>query len=194
MSRNDIIPYANNPKRHPDSQVKLIASSIKNYGWDQPIVVDENNEVLKGHGRLQAAELLELEQVPVIKRTDLTEAQKKGSRIADNKASESTWDQELLAIEFGELAESDFDLDDTGFDDDEIDDILAQANDMGFLSETIAGLSSEEEKTAGNGQDIQYVEVVFSLLTEEREVLFETLERFPGETKREQLMNMLGEL
>jgi len=75
-----LIPYTNNPKEHPDEQVKKIASSIKNYGWDQPIVVDENNEIIKGHGRLQAAGLLDLTEVPIIRREDLTDAEKKASR------------------------------------------------------------------------------------------------------------------
>jgi len=116
-----VIPYSNNPKDHPSEQVDRIASSIKNYGWDQPIVVDGENEIIKGHGRLQAAKKLQLGQVPVIKRTDLTESEIRAARIADNKAGESTWDIDLLGLEFELLDDSDFDLELTAFDEDEIE-------------------------------------------------------------------------
>jgi len=120
-----LIPYTNNAKEHPEEQVKKIASSIKNYGWDQPIVVDGENEIIKGHGRLQAAELLGLEQVPVITRTDLTDAEKKASRIADNKTAESAWIDDALETEIDVLAQDDsIDMESLGFDDEEIDDLL----------------------------------------------------------------------
>lgn len=126
---DDLIPYSNNVKAHPDEQVKKIASSIKNYGWDQPIVVDGSNEIIKGHGRLQAAELLGLEQVPVIVRDDLTEAEARASRIADNKTAESEWLDDELESEIDVLAQDDeIDMDSLGFDDDEIDDLLESLN------------------------------------------------------------------
>ena len=125
---DELIPYGNNVKAHPDDQVKKIASSIKNYGWDQPIVVDGSNEIIKGHGRLQAAQLLGLEQVPVIVREDLTEAEARASRIADNKTAESEWLDEELETEIDVLAQDDeIDMDSLGFDDDEIDDLLNQS-------------------------------------------------------------------
>lgn len=124
---DSLIPYSNNPKEHPDEQVKKIASSIKNYGWDQPIVVDEANEIIKGHGRLQAAELLGLDEVPVIVRDDLTDAEKKASRIADNKTAESAWIDEALESEVEVLAQEDtIDMDSLGFDDTEIDELLGE--------------------------------------------------------------------
>ena len=118
-----IIPYANNAKEHPDGQVDKIASSIKNYGWDQPIVVDGDNEIIKGHGRLQAAKKLGLEQVPVITRTDLTPAEAKASRIADNKTAESEWDEDLLGVELEQLMD-DFEPIELGYEDGEIEDLL----------------------------------------------------------------------
>ena len=124
---DELIPYGNNVKAHPDDQVKKIASSIKNYGWDQPIVVDGSNEIIKGHGRLQAAQLLGLEQVPVIVREDLTEAEARASRIADNKTAESEWLDEELESEVSLLVEEDtIDLDNLGFDDDELDSLIAE--------------------------------------------------------------------
>ena len=124
---DDLIPYSNNVKAHPDDQVKKIASSIKNYGWDQPIVVDGSNEIIKGHGRLQAAELLGLNEVPVIQRSDLSNAEARASRIADNKTAESPWLDDELETEVGVLADDDaIDLDSLGFDDDELNDLLGE--------------------------------------------------------------------
>jgi ParB-like chromosome segregation protein Spo0J len=120
---DELLPYTNNPKEHPDEQVKKIASSIKNYGWDQPIVVDGEGEIIKGHGRLQAAELLGLDEVPVIERTDLTDAEARAARIADNKTAESAWDDDLLAAELDVLGN--FSNESLGFDNGEIDDLLA---------------------------------------------------------------------
>jgi ParB/RepB/Spo0J family partition protein len=119
----DLIPYTNNPKQHPDEQIQKLASSIKNYGWDQPIVVDGNGEIIKGHGRLQAAERLNLTEVPVIERPDLTDAQAKAARIADNKTAESAWDDELLAVELEQIDAS-FSAEQLGFDGPELDDLL----------------------------------------------------------------------
>ena len=119
---DDLIPYSNNPKDHPDEQVKKIASSIKNYGWDQPIVVDGEGEIIKGHGRRKAAETLGLEEVPVIRRDDLTDAEAKAARIADNKTAEAPWNDDLLATEIELL--DDFDADDLGFSESEVDELL----------------------------------------------------------------------
>ena len=127
VSRDELIPYSNNPKEHPDEQVKKIASSIKNYGWDQPIVVDGGGEIIKGHGRLQAAETLGLDEVPVIWREDLSDAEAKAARIADNKTAESPWGDDELETEVGVLADDDaIDLDSLGFDDDELNDLLGE--------------------------------------------------------------------
>ena len=122
---DELIPYSNNVKAHPDDQVKKIASSIKNYGWDQPIVVDGDNEIIKGHGRLQAAELLGLNEVPVIRREDLTDAEAKAARIADNKTAESPWNDDLLVTELEVLG--DFDAESLGFDESELDELLEPA-------------------------------------------------------------------
>ena len=124
-SVEELIPYSNNPKEHPDEQVKKIASSIKNYGWDQPIVVDGENEIIKGHGRLQAAELLGLDEVPIIRREDLSDGEAKAARIADNKTAESEWDDDVLSAELDTLLDvPEIDMDSTGFDEDELDDLL----------------------------------------------------------------------
>lgn len=121
----DLIPYANNPKEHPEKQVDKIASSIKNYGFVQPIVTDAENEVIIGHGRLEAAKKLGLEQVPVIKNADLTDSEAKALRLADNRIAESEMDNEALAVEIEQLTDQDnFEELVTGFEEQEIDDLV----------------------------------------------------------------------
>jgi len=122
----DLTPYKKNQKKHPKSQVDKIAMSIKNYGFRVPILVNENNEIVAGHGRYLAAKKLKLETVPVHHIIDLTEEQIKAYRIADNKVAESDWDYEFLKDEFKELKDADYNLDLTGFDYDEIGDLLQE--------------------------------------------------------------------
>lgn len=112
----ELTPYAHNAKRHPDDQVEHIANSIREFGFRQPIVVDADNVVVIGHGRLLAAQKLGLDAVPVVRADDLTEAQIKALRLADNKTNESEWDFGLLDAELVDLA-LDFDMSDFGFDD-----------------------------------------------------------------------------
>ncbi|GIW55481.1 MAG: methyltransferase [Nitrospiraceae bacterium] len=122
---SSLIPYINNAKTHPPEQIAKIAASIVEFGFDQPIVVDGQGLVIKGHGRLAASLQLGLKRVPVVVRTDLTPSQIKASRLADNKTAESPWDEELLRLELGMLREQDYDLGLTGFADDEIEALLA---------------------------------------------------------------------
>jgi DNA modification methylase len=112
-----VIPYANNTKKHPVEQINKLASMIAEYGHDVPIVVDADNVIIKGHGRLLACQKLGMTTVPVIVRDDLTPTQVKAARIADNKVAESDWDEDLLRLELTELDELGFDLDLTGFED-----------------------------------------------------------------------------
>jgi len=144
---DSLIPYSNNPKDHPESQVNKIASSIKNYGWDQPIVVDGDGEIIKGHGRLQAAQKLGLEKVPVIERSDLSDAEAKAARIADNKTAESEWLDDELETEIDLLTQEDaIDVDSLGFDDDEIDNLLAYDDELPEpADEEDLGLETEYE-------------------------------------------------
>ena len=129
VSPSDLIPYQNNPKEHPESQIDKIASSIKNYGFVQPIVVDEENEIIIGHGRLQAAKKLDRDEVPIIRADHLSGAEIKALRIADNKVAESGWDDELLGSELEQLQELDgFDETLSGFDQDDIDQKIKEGN------------------------------------------------------------------
>jgi ParB-like chromosome segregation protein Spo0J len=112
--------------------VDKIAASIAEFGFDQPIVVDEQGVILKGHGRREAALRLGLEQVPVIVRTDLSETQKKACRIADNKVAESEWLEDALRLELLELKDENYDLTLTGFDEESVLKLLAEDSEDPF--------------------------------------------------------------
>ena len=110
MKVSELIPYINNP-RNNENAVDKVASSIKEFGFKNPIVIDKNNVVVNGHTRLLASKKLGLEEVPVIIADDLSDAQIKAFRIADNKVSEyATWDEELLKIELEQLEDMNFSM------------------------------------------------------------------------------------
>jgi ParB-like chromosome segregation protein Spo0J len=118
---DDLIPYINNSRTHSADQVQQIASSIKEFGWTNPLLLDGENGIIAGHGRLQAARLLGEKEVPTIQLDGLSEMQKKAYIIADNKlALNAGWDNELLGIEITDLKEFGFDIDLLGFNADEL--------------------------------------------------------------------------
>ena len=94
---SELTPYGKNAKKHDDKQVTNVANSIQRFGWQQPIVIDEQGVVVIGHCRLMAAKKLKLKEVPVTVASGLTEDEIKELRIADNKTNESSWDLDLLA-------------------------------------------------------------------------------------------------
>lgn len=113
----DLIPYARNSRTHSDEQVNQIVASLNEWGFTNPLLLDENNQIIAGHGRLMAAKKAGYEKVPCMIAKGWTEAQKKAYVIADNKlALNSGWDDEMLALEFEELQELGFDIELTGFD------------------------------------------------------------------------------
>ena len=116
-----LIPYARNSRTHSDAQVAQIAASIKEFGFTNPVLIDETGSIIAGHGRVMAARKLAIADVPSIRLTHLTEAQKKAYVIADNKlALNAGWDDEMLAVELTDLKDMDFNLDLTGFTLDEL--------------------------------------------------------------------------
>ncbi|TAK94643.1 hypothetical protein EPO05_06030, partial [Patescibacteria group bacterium] len=116
MDINLLKPYANNAKLHPAKQIKMVADSIKEFGFNQPIVVDQNNEIIVGHGRYLAAKSLGLTDVPVLVKTDLTPVQVMAYRLADNKLNESDWEQNLLVAELKLIDAQGFNVELIGFD------------------------------------------------------------------------------
>jgi len=115
---NDLIPYVNNSRTHSESQITQVASSIKEFGFTNPILIDGENGIIAGHGRLLAALKLDISEVPTITLHGLTDAQRKAYVIADNQlALNSGWDLDILKIEMDRLSELDFNLDILGFDD-----------------------------------------------------------------------------
>jgi DNA modification methylase len=120
-----LIPYINNSRTHSDEQVAQIAASIKEFGFNNPILVDKGNSIIAGHGRLQAARKLGLTEVPCVRLEHLTETQRKAYIIADNRlALNAGWDNELLTIELNELLADGFALEILGFDSDELKTLL----------------------------------------------------------------------
>lgn len=115
LSPDVLIPYSQNAKIHPPEQVEHIANSIKRFGWQQPIVVDRNNVVIVGHGRLLAAKELMLDSVPVVYADDLSEEDVKAFRLADNKTNESPWDFSKLEEELAQLQIDGIDMSQFGF-------------------------------------------------------------------------------
>lgn len=121
----DLIPYANNARTHSDAQVALIASSIREFGFNNPVLVDGGNGIIAGRGRVLAARKLGLVQVPVIELAHLSEAQKRAYILADNRLAEQAgWDRELLGLELADLSDLGIDLSDIGFEGAELDALL----------------------------------------------------------------------
>ena len=123
-----LIPFARNARTHSEEQIAGIAASIREFGFNNPILVDGSRGVIAGHGRILAARKLEMTQLPVIELAHLTETQKRAFILAENKLTERAgWDRELLSLEIADLQAAGFDLDLTGFDAGEIESLLAGA-------------------------------------------------------------------
>lgn len=132
-----LIPYARNSRTHSESQVAQIAASIREFGFTNPILVDGDNGIIAGHGRVLAARALGLNEVPCIIMTHLTEAQKRAYVIADNSlALNSGWDVEMLKVEMNDLRDDDFDVSLIGLD------------------ESILGAGEDESRSPGNEESI----------------------------------------
>ena len=114
---SELIPYINNSRTHSDAQINQIASSIKEFGFTNPVLIDEQGGLIAGHGRVMAAKKLSIEEVPCIVLDGLTEAQKKAYIIADNQLPlNAGWDLDTLRLEVESLQELDFNIDLLGFD------------------------------------------------------------------------------
>ena len=125
VATDDLIPYINNSRTHSESQIKQIAASIREFGFTNPILIDEAGTIIAGHGRVMAAQVLELDEVPTITLDGLSDAQRKAYVIADNKlALNAGWDTEILLAEIDALQDLNFDTQLLGFSADELSEML----------------------------------------------------------------------
>jgi len=123
---NELIPYAKNARTHSDAQVAQIAASIREFGFMNPVLVDAENNIIAGHGRVLAARKLGLDEVPCVLHDHLTEAQRKAYILADNKlALNAGWDEIALRDELLSLESMGFDLDAVGFSEEELSSVLS---------------------------------------------------------------------
>jgi hypothetical protein len=121
LPTDTLIPYARNTRTHSEAQVAQIAGSIREFGFTNPVLIDGENGIIAGHGRVLAAQKLGLGKVPCIRLSHLTDTQRRAYIIADNKlALNAGWDEELLGLELADLRQEGFDLELTGFDGDEL--------------------------------------------------------------------------
>jgi len=132
-----LVPYARNARTHSDEQVGQIAASIKEWGWTTPILVDEDGSIIAGHGRTLAAQRLQMTEVPVMVAKGWSDAKKRAYVLADNKlAMNAGWDNEMLALELGEIGDLGFDLELTGFTDEEIKALMPEQIEPNFTRQS----------------------------------------------------------
>ncbi len=171
-----LVPYARNARTHSDEQVAQIAASIKEFGWTNPILVDGENGIIAGHGRLQAARKLGLKQVPVIELAHLTDTQRRAYILADNKlALNAGWDYKTLAVELDDLAEQEFDVSLIGFAEGELD-TIAQTSSSDGLEDLNAG--GDESRSSSNPDYLKFGKNEVALTAEELESLNEALVQY----------------
>lgn len=148
VSTNKLIPYVNNARTHSAEQVNKLRSSLREFGFVNPVIVDKDYGIIAGHGRVLAAKEEGIDEVPCVLVDYLTEAQKKAYIIADNRfAQDAGWDEELLRIEIESLRGEDFDISLTGFETDEIADLFKEGNDKEVQDDDY-DLSAALEKAA----------------------------------------------
>ncbi|MDT2771906.1 ParB N-terminal domain-containing protein [Enterococcus pseudoavium] len=162
MATSDLIPYVNNPRQNDDA-VDAVASSIKNFGFKVPIVVDGGNEIVNGHTRLKAAKKLGIDEVPVIVADDLTPEQIKAFRLADNKVGEiASWDENALAVELEELENLDFDMSEFGFEE--------------LIEDTFS-----DEFELPDGDKPNATQITFTLSNEQAEIIKDVLSKYQAQ-------------
>src|SRR5919112_4752574 len=128
MRVGNLRPYAQNARTHSKKQIKQIARSIERFGFTNPVLISDDNEIMAGHGRVEAAKLIGIDSVPTLRLSHLNATQRRAYIIADNKLAQNAgWDREVLAIELQALVEVDFDIELTGFSLAETDILIDEA-------------------------------------------------------------------
>jgi len=137
LSPSVLVAYRNNSRTHSKEQIDQIEESIKEFGFTNPVLLDKNNEIIAGHGRVLASKKMGIKKVPCIRLSHLTEQQKRAYVIADNQlALNAGWDEDILSLEIGDLSDNDFDISLLGFNDLELN---------GYLLKEFEGLTDEDE-------------------------------------------------
>jgi ParB-like chromosome segregation protein Spo0J len=156
IETGSLIPYARNAKKHDDAQVAKIAGSIREFGFNNPVLIDSENGIVAGHGRVLAAQKLGLASVPCLRLSHLTDAQRKAYILADNRLAEigGGWDEEMLKLELADLGEQDVDLEAIGFTD----------SDAGVFD-----ISESEMPTLADGDKQPFQQKTFTLHDEQAE-------------------------
>jgi len=151
LKTSDLIPYARNAKKHDASQVAKLAGSIREFGFNNPVLIDKDNGIIAGHGRVLAAQSLALETVPCIRLGHLTDTQRRAYILADNRLAEigGGWDEEMLKLELADLAAADLDVAELGF---EAESLKIETDDLSITD----GFSEASEQSTG------LADVVFS--------------------------------
>ncbi|MBV1821580.1 ParB N-terminal domain-containing protein, partial [Bacteroidales bacterium MSK.15.36] len=152
---DELIPYANNARTHSKDQINKLRSSLREFGFINPILIDKDYNILAGHGRVMAAREEGIKEVPCVLVEHLTEAQKKAYILADNRlAMDAGWDDEMLALELENLKELDFDMDLTGFDAAEIDELFSNIHDKDVQDDDFDVDAALEEEPISKQGDI----------------------------------------
>ena len=174
-----LIPYARNAKKHDAAQVSKLAGSIREFGFNNPVLIDKDNGIIAGHGRVLAAQKLELNEVPCIRLGHLTEIQRRAYILADNKLAEigGGWDEEMLGLELADLRETDFDLGLLGFDASAIEDFLNPPEPYSEEAEvTGAGASMKESKENYDESIIRQIILIYPV--EEYDAVIEAMGQY----------------
>jgi len=168
LPTDSLIQYARNSRTHTEDQIGRIASSIREFGFTNPILVDEEGGIIAGHGRVRAAIKLNLKECPTITLSGLTEAQKRAYVIADNQLAinGSGWDFEMLAVELDDLMDAGFDLSLLGFDKKELDGLLGSPDEPQDKQEEGEGNYQEQYGVIVVCKDAGHQEYVFNQLSE----------------------------
>jgi len=147
IETGSLIPYARNAKKHDDAQVGKIAGSIREFGFNNPVLIDSENGIVAGHGRVLAAQKLGMASVPCLRLSHLTDAQRRAYILADNRLAEigGGWDEEMLKLELADLGDLDVDLEAIGFGEEDLAEVAEE---------------EEEKSTDGNFAEQYAVTVI----------------------------------
>ncbi len=172
VSINTLMPYARNSRIHSDAQITKIAASIKEFGFLNPVIIDSDNGIVAGHGRVLAAKKLGMAELPVIEANHLTEAQRRAYVIADNRlALDSAWNDEILKIELAEIQELGLNLEFTGFSLYEIDSLILPDRDDSLFDIQETHLESPEKSKTQDG----YSEIAIVLTVENKKLFIQAI-------------------